>query len=460
MKPIEHTIRGRIAGEVVETMRPFTPRGQFWIGTLIVIALWGAFAYAWQLYKGLVVTSMRDYVSWGTYMSNFVFFIGISHAGTLISAILRVTHAEWRRPITRMAEAITIFALVVGASMVIIDMGRPDRIMNVIIHARLQSPILWDVCSITTYLAGSLLYLYVAMIPDMALMATVAEKRNLRPWRVKLYKMLSIGFVPTPDQIRRLDISLATMAVIIIPVAVSVHTVVSWVFSMTLRPGWHSTIFGPYFVIGAIYSGTAAIIFAMALFQKAYHLEKYLTREHFHKLGLLLLALSIIYIYFTLCEYLTAWYGGVSVEQRLVQLLMGAGRYGPLFLAMALSGLFLPPLLIGLPGRWKFQRLITAAVLVNIVMWLKRHLIIVPTMETPYIPATAAQQHPAYFPSWVELSITFAAFAVFALLYMFFSKVFPILSITEIAEPLEEITAGHETGTDDRTTIMVEGAVS
>jgi len=260
-------------------------------------------------------------------------------------------------------------------------------------------------------------------------------------WRIKLYRFLSLGFVPTPEKTRRLDVALATMAVIIIPVAVSVHTVVSWVFSMTLRPGWHSTIFGPYFVIGAIYSGTAAIIFAMAVFQKAYHLERYLTKEHFRKLGLLLLALSVIYIYFTGCEYLTAWYGGASSDQRLLQLLMGSGPYWPIFLVMALTGLFLPPLLIGLPGGWKFQRLILAAVFVNIGMWLKRYLIVIPTMETPYIPAEAATKHLAYFPSWVELSITVAAFAMFALMYALFSKVFPILSITETAEPLEEAIA-------------------
>ena len=441
MHTYEDTIRWQIAGEVKNTMRPFTPGGQFFIGTMIVMVLWGLVAYIWQLKQGLIVTSMRDYVSWGTYMSNFVFFIGISHAGTLISAILRVTHAEWRRPITRMAEAITVFALMVGASMVIIDMGRPDRILNVIIHARLQSPILWDVLSITTYLTGSLLYLYVAMIPDLSLMHAMAVKEGMASWRIKLYRFMSLGFVPTPEKTRRLDIALATMAVIIIPVAVSVHTVVSWVFSMTLRPGWHSTIFGPYFVIGAIYSGTAAIIFAMAIFQKAYHLEKYLTKDHFKKLGMLLLALSIIYIYFTGCEYLTAWYGGASVDQRLLQLLMGSGPYWPIFLLMVVTGLFLPPLLIGLPGGWKFQLLILAAILVNIGMWLKRYLIVIPTMETPYIPAAAANEHLAYFPSWVELSITVAAFAMFALMYALFSKVFPILSITETAEPLEEAPA-------------------
>ncbi len=432
-----HKIRHSIAVETVNlTMKPFTWNGKFWIITLVAVALFGLYAYIMQLKNGLIETNMRDYVSWGTYMANFVFFIGISHAGTLISAILRVTNAEWRRPITRMAEAITVFALIVGASMVLIDMGRPDRIHHVLIYGRMQSPILWDVCAVTTYLTGSLIYLYVAMIPDLTLMATISQERG-KTRMAKLYKMMSIGFRNTPTQLRRLNISLATMAVIIIPVAVSVHTVVSWVFAMTLRPGWHSTIFGPYFVIGAIYSGTAAIIVAMFMFRRYYHLEKYLTNDAFRKLGTLLMAIGVIYIYFTLCEYLTAWYGGLETEASLLRLLMGEGPYAGVFWFTIITGMFLPTLLLAIPFKKPLGWIVFASVLVNIGMWLKRYIIVVPTMETPYIPAKAAGVTINYFPSWVEISITAAAFAVFILLYIFFAKLFPILSVTEIAEPLE-----------------------
>ena len=148
--------------------------GRLWIGSLATVVLAGIVAYGIQLVYGLQVTAMREYVSWGLYMTNFVFFIGVSHAGTLISAILRVTHAEWRRPITRMAEAITVFALLVGAPMVIIDMGRSDRIHHIVLYGRISSPILWDVFSIATYIVGSMLYLYVAMVPDVAILAESA----------------------------------------------------------------------------------------------------------------------------------------------------------------------------------------------------------------------------------------------------------------------------------------------
>jgi Ni/Fe-hydrogenase subunit HybB-like protein len=424
----------QVERDMLATLEPLGWRGRLWIGALLAVLAFGVFAYTIQLLNGLQVTAMRNYVSWGLYMANFVFFIGISHAGTLISAILRVTSAEWRRPITRMAEAITVFALVVGAPMVLIDMGRPDRIFNVFMHGRLQSPILWDVCSIATYLTGSMLYLYIAMIPDMPILARHARARRRSGWIVRVYEALSFGYRGTPAQEKRLNIALAAMAVIIIPVAISVHTVVSWVFGMTVRPGWHSTIFGPYFVVGAIFSGTAAIITAMAVFRRAYRLERYLTLEHFRKLALLLLALTLLYVYFTLSEYLTTWYGGLATEARMLELLMGRTAYGAAFWGWVVLGLFVPIGLLLFPGRRSLASIVTASVLINIGMWVKRYLIVVPTLETPFIPAAAADSVILYFPTWIEWAITAAALAAFLLLFTLFSRLFPIVSIWETAE--------------------------
>jgi Ni/Fe-hydrogenase subunit HybB-like protein len=433
--PKELPYAEQVERDLLFTLEPLGTRGRTWITALLCVCGFALFAYITQLVNGLRETGMRDFVSWGVYMTNFIFFIGISHAGTLISAILRVTNAEWRRPITRMAEAITVFALIVGASMVIIDMGRPDRLLNVIRYGRFQSPILWDLCSITTYLTGSFLYLYVAMIPDMSIVAENAQKRGRPDWLVRFYRTLSLGYKNTPEQERRLNRALGAMAVIIIPVAVSVHTVVSWVFGMTLRPGWHSTIFGPYFVIGAIFSGTAAIITAMELFRRAYHLEKYLTLDHFRKLATLLVALTLLYTYFTLSEYLTTWYGGAAVETRLLSLLMGGTPYGTAFWFWVVTGLFVPLGLLVMPSKRSLGAILTASVLINIGMWLKRYLILVPTLETPFIPPNA-QLH--YHPSWVEFAITAGAFAGFMLLFTLFSRVFPIVSIWETAEDAPE----------------------
>ena len=423
-----------IADDLLATLHPLGRTGRLWIASLLLVCAAALGAYVYQLAAGLRVTSMRNYVSWGAYMTSFVFFIGISHAGTLISAILRVTDAGWRRPITRMAEAITVFALLVGTSMVVVDMGRPDRLLNLLWYGRLQSPILWDVVSIMTYIAGSFLYLYVAMIPDMPILARTARARGRASWLVHLYERLSLGYRETPDHRRLLGRALGAMAVIIIPVAVSVHTVVSWVFGMTLRPGWHSTIFGPYFVVGAIFSGTAAIITAMAVFRRAYRLERYLLLDHFRRLAMLLLALALLYAYFTLSEYLTAWYGGLDSESRLVALLASGAGYGVSFWLWAAFGLFIPIVLLLMPNRRSLASIVTAAVLINVGMWVKRYLIIVPTLQTSFMPADAAGITPHYFPSIVECLITAGAFAGFLLLFTLFSRIFPILSVWETSE--------------------------
>ncbi|MBI4671999.1 MAG: polysulfide reductase NrfD [Chloroflexi bacterium] len=483
---------------------------------LLAVIAWGAYAYYLQLRDGLVVTGLRDYVFWGIYMTNFVFFIGISHAGTLISAILRVTRAGWRRPITRMAEAITVFALMIGAPMIIIDMGHPERILNLLLYGRLQSPILWDLISITTYLTGSLMYLYLPMIPDLALCRD--RLTDAPAWKQFMYRVLAMGWHGDEEQKRKLERGVAIMAVLIIPIAVSVHTVVSWIFGMTLRPGWHSTIFGPYFVVGAIFSGIASILIAMVIFRRVYHLEAYLEVKHFRNLGLLLLVMDLIYIYFTLSEYLTMLYGNERADQAVLQMLFG-GDFALPFWAMVLGGFVLPALMLALPNlvraparaRAPFPVLrpvavaaavavlalitfaprtsptaslqvasllpllrlfsivaalgglfwlalplmrahpiatvVTASVLVNAAMWLKRYIIIVPTLYNPRIPIqnVPSWEWAHYAPTWVEWSITAGAFAAFILLYALFSKIFPIVSIWETFQVSQETLVSHET---------------
>jgi Ni/Fe-hydrogenase subunit HybB-like protein len=390
-----------------------------------VVAL-GVYAYSVQLQTGLGVTGMRDQVTWGLYISNFVFFIGVSHAGTLISAILRVTRADWRRPITRMAESITVIAILVGASFPIIDLGRPDRIFNVVLFGRIQSAVLWDFLSIATYLCGSLLYLYLPLIPDLA--ALVKDKIG-GGFRRRLYGFLAMRWRGTPNQRARLNRAIRIMAVLIIPIAVSVHTVVSWIFGMTLRVGWHSTIFGPYFVVGAILSGVATIILAMAVFRKAYHLERFIKPLHFRNLGLLMLALDVILIYFTLSEYLTAAYGGETADVVWIRAL-SAGPYMYLFWGMVIGGFLIPILILGATRAKSVAWTVVAAVCINVGMWFERLLIVVPTMAAPQMPTSWA----SYAPTWVEWSITAGAIAGFVVLYAVFSKVFPMVSVWEVSE--------------------------
>ncbi len=391
-----------------------------------VVAL-GVYAYITQIYYGLVVTGMRDTVFWGLYLVNFVFFIGISHAGTLISAILRVTNAGWRTPITRMAELITVVAISIGALMPIIDLGHPERVWHLIAYGRFQSPLLWDIISITSYLTGSLIYLYLPLIPDFALMRDRLA-RSTSTLKRKVYSLLALGWKDTPEQRHRLEKAIGIMAVTIIPIAVSVHTVVSYVFSMTLRPGWDSTVFGIYFVIGAIFSGIASILIVMAIFRKFFHLEEYITERHFKNLGTLLLATLLIYLYLTLGEYLTVGYKLETEEEHLLTLLM-VGKNAFWFWSFIIGGLVIPGALLLARRGPVITRVVTASALVNVTMWIKRFVIVIPSLQVPLMPF----EFGSYTPTWVEWSITAAAFAAFILIFAIFAKLVPLISIWEVA---------------------------
>src|SRR5262249_35614673 len=275
-----------------DLLRPLCETGIGWysiatISGLVLLAAVGAFGY--QLYRGIGVWGLNRPVMWAFDITNFVFWIGISHAGTLISAILRVTGAEWRRPVTRCAEAITVFALLIGAMFPIVHLGRPWLFYWVAplpngrgLWPNYRSPLDWALFAIHGYLLGWIIYLYIPLIADLAL-----GRDRSKGLKRKIYGMLSLGWWGTQRQWQRLEKAVQVMAVIIIPVAVSVHTIVSWDFAMAIQPMWHSTMFGPYFVAGAIFSGIAALILAMAVLRKVLRLERYLKPVHFNNLGLL-----------------------------------------------------------------------------------------------------------------------------------------------------------------------------
>ena len=401
----------------------------FWLFSvpLVAIWIWGMYAWTRQLSSGLEMTGMNVPVYWGLYITGFVFFIGISHAGTLISAILRLCHAEWRRPITRAAEVITVLVLFFGAGCVILDLGRADRVMNVILHPNFQSPLVWDVCSITVYLTASTIYLYLPLIPDIALLR---DRGGSRQW---FYRILALGWSGSARQKRLLERIIGVMAVVVIPIAVSVHTVVSWVFAMTVQPMWHSTIFGPYFVVGAIFSGIAAILIAMAIVRKAYGLQQYLKPVHFNNLGLLLLVFAALWTYFTLAEFLTTYYGS-DPSHMTVFTSKFTGRYAYLFWTMVATCLVIPmALLVRRKTRATVWGCVVASISVEIGMWLERYLIVVPSLSNPRLPRADV----SYFPTWVEWSLLAGFLAMFVFLYGLFTKFFPIISVWEIREGRE-----------------------
>ena len=417
-----------------------TWRYYLWLGLLISAILWGVYAYSTQLRHGLIVTGLRDQVPWGVYITNFVFFIGISHAGTLISSILRLTGAGWRQPVTRLAEAITVASLFVGGLIPIIDMGRPDRLANIIIHGRIQSNLVWDLIGIGTYFTGSLLFFWLLMVPDVAILRDYfPNPGKVRKW---LYSVLALGFSNKPEQHKILEKANHLMTIVILPLAVSVHTVVAWLFAMSLRPGWNSSIFGPYFVVGAIFSGIAAAILAMAVYRWCYGLQCYIEPLHFRNLGYLLLTMTLIYMYFNVNEYLTIGYKMTEADSHLVRDLF-TGRFSRMFWSVQAIGVIMPTLILGLILGIKFLRerfivqgTVFASVLILFGAWVKRYVIIVPTLSNPFLPTERGLplEWINYQPTWVEWSVTFAAIAAFLLIYTLISKFFPIVSIWETRE--------------------------
>jgi molybdopterin-containing oxidoreductase family membrane subunit len=407
----------------------FGRRGMIWTGILLLICLVGAYAYYRQLRYGLGVTNMRDYVSWGIYISNFVFFVAISLVGSLITAIFRLANIHWSTPLTRIAEIIAVSAIVFASLIIIVDMGRPERLVNVIIHGRIQSPITWDVIVIGTYFFISLLLLYIPLLPDLKIMNETREKSP--GWMKKIYRVLGSFWKGTTEQFKIGNKAIAILCIMIIPVAFCIHTVTSWLFATTYRPGWDSTNFGAYFVSGAFLVGAGAVVIAMYVFRKYYKLEKYITEDHFNKMGKIVVLLAFLYLYFNVNEYLVPAFKMKKTEEaHLTQLF--AGDFAPLFWFAIMIGMIIPIIVMLTKKGRKPLPMFIAGIMVVVGAWFKRYLIVTPTMLHPLMPM---QEVPAdyktYFPSWEEWAIAMGSLAGALLIITFFVRVFPIIPIHE-----------------------------
>ena len=290
-----------------------------------------------------------------------------------------------------------------------------------------RSPLAWDFFAISTYLTGSTTFLYLPTIPDFA-----AIRDASTGFRKRIYRMLALGWQGTPRQWQRLEIAMHIMAIAIVPVAVSVHTIVSWDFSMTLVPMWHSTIFGPYFVIGAIFSGIAALILAMALLRKFLHLEEYLKPLHFNNLGKLLLTMSLLWFYFTFAERLTTWYGNTPSEMDVFWQTIRL-HFAPMFWTMVVCNFIIPMPILAIKRFRTITGTAIASCTIIVGMWIERFLIIVPALDHKFL--SFAWGH--YMPTWVEDTLMASSFGMMALLYLLFSKFVPMISIWEMKVGLQ-----------------------
>lgn len=403
-----------------------------WMGFLTISLLVCLYAYSLQLKNGLGVAGIRDYVSWGMYLSNFVFFVASSLIGMLISAFLGLIGMKWITPLTRIAETIAVAFAAVAGLVIVSDMGRPERLANVFIYARFQSPILWDVTVITTYFVLSLLLLFLPMIADLAIIQR--KVTTLPAWLRTVYKVLSLNYRDTPEQNRIIHRSIRILLILIIPAALSIHTVTSWLFAVTSRAGWDSTIFGPYFVSGAFVAGTAAVILAMFFFRKNYKLSDYLTDLHFNNMGKVLATVSLVYLYFNLNEFLVPSYKLKRADAVHLHELL-AGKDALLFWFVQIGGLLLPILFMLFRRFRKPVPITIIAVAVLVAAWFKRYLIVIPTQEHPFLPIQHVPENFLHYtPTLTETLISIAPFLLVLIIITLILKFFPVIPLQETAK--------------------------
>ena len=411
---------------------------RYWmlVGFLFVVFATGMGAAGFMVNRGLGVTGLNRPGMWGFMLVNFVFWVGISHAGIMLSAILRLSQAEWRRPATRIAEVLTIFSLMNALMVPIFHSGRPWRTLYWDfpfdfargIWPDVRSPFVWDPAAIVTYLTSTILFVYVALLPDFAL----ARDRTTGV-RSFIYGALSLGWRGYPRQWKMQIIAGFLLSALILPVFVSVHSIVSWDFAVSQSvEGWHSTVFAPYFVIGAVWSGVGAVVTAMIVLRFLFHWENYIRPDHLDALGRLLMVVGIGWWFFTCLELIFSLFGLHGGEQALRTMQWYEPPYSWLWLLFIISGFFFPvPMLMFRAVRRSFMWMTVVTISINIGMWLERFMIIVPGLarkqELSFSWAT-------YHPSIVEILFIIGSFAFASMMLLLFGRFVPLVPVYDIKE--------------------------
>lgn len=404
------------------------------IGLAAAMAGIGLIAWTFQLLYGMGMSGKQNPVGWTVYITTFVFWVGIGHAGTLISAILLLFRAGWRQSIYRFAEAMTVFAVMTAGLFPIIHLGRAWTAYWLIpypnqreLWPNFRSPLVWDVFAVTTYLTVSSLFFYVGMIPDLA----AARDSATVPWRRKLYTVLALGWRGADREWKNWTRAYLFLAALATPLVLSVHSVVSWDFAISIVPGWHATIFAPYFVAGAILSGVAMVVTLMVPVRKIFGLRAYFTDLHFDRLGKLLLLTSLIVGYAYATEYFIAWYSGELMERDVFWDRL-FGDYWWAGWSMIVFNVVVPQLLWFKRFRLNLNAFFLISIIVNIGMWYERFVIIVPTLARGYEP----WQFVNHQITWVEAGIIIGSFGFFFTLFLLFLRYLPGISTAEIKEVL------------------------
>jgi molybdopterin-containing oxidoreductase family membrane subunit len=436
--PREHLMldprpRGEMNAMVMEAMHTTSWKFKLtaaFLGVVVAVCLFGAWGYL--ILEGMGVAGVNRPSYWGIFLVNTVFWIGISHAGTFVSALLRVFKAEFRRPFTRAAELMTTFGLVQAGLSIFFHMGRvwlsywlfpyPNERG---LWPNFHSPLSWDFLAINTYLLASTMYLFLPLIPDVAM----ARDRSTG-WRKVLYRILSLGFRGTEGEWAHLRTAMNIFAFAILPVMFSVHTIVSWDFAAATRPGWSSTIFGPYFVVGALHSGIAAVAMVLVVVRATMKNMKYFIRkEHFDALGKLMLIVSMGWAYFFFNDYMVQWYGGDKWTDALLHF-HEAGPLGWMWMLMLIFNVAVPWLTLWSKKiRTTPGLLFAIGLLINVGMWFERYVIIPISLTINRMPFSWREYKPG-----IEIILGIGTLAFFILLYMIASKVIPLVPVWEVQE--------------------------
>lgn len=408
------------------------------LGVIILIAIYALFL---QISQGHIITGMRDNVVWGVYIVNFVFALGLSYAGALIAGIFHLGRMEWAIPMQRILKLITVFSLIIAPFFILLCLGRPERLFNLFFYMRIQSPIIWDVIAIATDLIICIVYIHFTYIKDFAMLRDSAKELKLSNWRTRVYTYLAVGYRGTPEQKHLLNQSLNILAAIIIPITIIAYSLLAWLFGMNLKVGWHSSILAPYFVLSAVYSGIALVIVIMWIYRKTRNLSHIFTDKHFLYLGFTLVVLSLFYGYFFFSDYITEWYNMQKQGDLLWAKLMDFSQYGAMFVTSIFLACFLPTIVVGLPWLRSINSIAITSILVLAGLWIMRYLMIVPVLETPYLPIQDERAAwVAYSATWIEWALTFGGLALFILFFALVSKLAPIIPISEMTEESEEKT--------------------
>ncbi len=427
--------RLQIERDVISAMQK--PGISYWMFVGFFAAVFGVCllgAWGWQIYKGMGVAGITHPVGWGVYIVNFVFWVGIAHSGTLISAVLFLFRSKFRASFNRAAEAMTVIAVLCAGMYPLIHLGRvwyffwllpyPNQRL---LWTNFKSPLEWDVFAVSTYLTISVVFFYVGLIPDLAIV-----KRYTRGVRRHIYSAFSLGWIGTKTQWRNYNMLYALLAGFATPLVLSVHSVVSWDFAMGIVPGWHTTIFAPYFVAGAIFSGCAMVLTLCIPMRKLQKLERVMPIDHFEKLAKTMLFTSMIVGYAYIVEFLLAYYSG-NVYEFGIFADRATGHYKYQYWGMVFCNMIAPLPLFIKKLRRNLVYLFITSILVNIGMWLERFVIIVTSLAKEFDPYSWGTYHP----SIIEIGITIGTFGFFFMMFLLFAKFLPVVAITEKKEEVQ-----------------------